>query len=196
MMNSEISTDTTTDSIKLPGRVVHKECISLYTSQATLLVYGRRSQNGVYGIIGLLAYSSIMTRTLIKIAKDHELRKCYEEFMSDKINATTKQLNTMSQFLDETIENSDVAIHEDNIYSQEPHNLNIEFSTPLAYRTVGILVTFDRYIAKGVVAMKKGAWDVDVFNLHLKKANKLIRSLLSYPNQWNQYKKKLKAKHE
>ncbi len=174
------SPDTPSTQPSQPGRLRGSYSITLHTRQAQRLFRGRRKTDDKPGIIGLTAFSAIMTRIWEAAGLDDPYADWFLLQVEQAIEDTRKLVHTRQQDVDKHLSSRE-RVKIEVASSLEPVELPLNFPTPYGYMGAYLIEDFDQLVLSLLTAVHVALMPRDTAMATLSNTSRAIRRAFLTP---------------
>jgi integrating conjugative element protein (TIGR03761 family) len=172
--------DTPSTQPSQPGRLRGSYSITLHTRQAQRLFRGRRKTDDKPGIIGLTAFSAIMTRVWEAAGADDPYADWFLLQVERAIEETRKLVHTRQQDVDKHLSSRE-RVKIEVASSLEPVVLPLNFPTPYGYMGAYLIEDFDQLVLSLLTAVHVALIPRDTAMATLSNTSRAIRRAFLTP---------------
>ena len=174
--------DTPSTQPSQPGRLRGSYSITLHTRQAQRLFRGRRRTDDKPSIIGLTAFSAMMTRVWEAAGRDDPYADWILLQAEQAIEDTRKQVKARQQEVDKHL-SSRTRVKIEVAASLEPVELPLNFPTPYGYMGAYLIEDFDQLVLSLLTAVHVALMPRDTAMAALASTSKAIRRAFLTPTR-------------
>ncbi len=163
-----------------PGRLRGSYAIILHTRQAQRLFRGRRKTDDKPGIIGLTAFSAIMTRIWEAAGLDDPYADWFLLQAEQAIEEARKGVHARQQEVDRVLQSRE-RVKIEVASSLEPVEMPLNFPTPYGYMGAYLIEDFDQLVLSLLTAVHVALMPRDMAMAGLSHTSKIIRRAFLTP---------------
>lgn len=152
--------------------------LTLHTHHASRLWFGRpRGENGKPGMIGLSGFANIINRIKQGAAQDDPYSDWFLLMIEERIEEASQQLKDIDSKLDEVMACLPAQLSVSNNLSVQPMTLPLYLTSPLAYKGVYLLTSYDELVRRILLANHIGLIDNHTKEAWLDEGSAILRRL-------------------
>ncbi|HSH28958.1 MAG TPA: TIGR03761 family integrating conjugative element protein [Thiohalobacter sp.] len=141
-----------------PGALRSQATLEIQTRQAQRLVYGRRAEGGVQGIVGLLRFAALLRVIWSGSVNDDPYADWWLVQIEQELLAARETVAALRGEVDARLESAP-AVNITLAQSLEPARVDLNFSNPYAFMAAYLLADFDALVRAVLTARHVGLLD-------------------------------------
>lgn len=158
--------------------------LTLHTHHASRLWFGRQRTDGKPGMIGLSGFANILNRMKRGCEQDDPYSDWFMIQIEDKINQSAQEMKDIDNRLDEVMATLPAMLSISENLSVQPVTLPLYMSTPLAFKAVYLLTSYDELVRRILLASHVGLIDGHAKGQWLDEGAAILRRLFGLSQQY------------
>lgn len=161
--------------------------LTLHTHHASRLWFGRPRGDGRPGMIGLSGFSNIINRVKQGAAQDDPYSDWFLLMIEERIEEAEQQLKDIDNKLDEVMACLPEQLSVGNNLSIQPISMPLYLTSPLAYKGVYLLTSYDELVRRILLANHIGLIDNRTKEAWLDEGSAILRRLFGLGQRYKGY---------
>lgn len=169
--------------IEQPGGLRNEMTMTVQTRHAQKLITGRRVQNGVNAIIGLMEFGKRVKQVWLSAEADDPFADWYLIKIEDELQAVKQQLAAKSRWLSDLMSGME-GFNINIAMSLQPAEIALSFQNPYGYKGAYLIHDFDVLAQLILTAKHVGLLDRETADDLIHEGGSSIRRVFRMPAEW------------